>query len=86
LVVKVYPTDYDRDLAVGFVDWNPYVLLWISFLTLKTYVVHFPTRSIFLLFYVVNTLFVALLQTTVLESGETSNSIAQDQCASRNFS
>lgn len=23
LVVKVYPTDYERDLAVGFVDWNP---------------------------------------------------------------
>ena len=24
LLVKVYPTDYNRDLAIGFVDWNPY--------------------------------------------------------------
>ncbi|UZP35086.1 hypothetical protein NXS19_002902 [Fusarium pseudograminearum] len=24
LVVKVYPTDYQYDFAVGFVDWNPY--------------------------------------------------------------
>ncbi|KAH9882498.1 hypothetical protein J1614_000734 [Plenodomus biglobosus] len=24
LVVKVYPTDYNRDFALGFVDWNPY--------------------------------------------------------------
>ncbi|KAI8933163.1 hypothetical protein NX059_009804 [Plenodomus lindquistii] len=24
LVVKVYPTNYDRDFALGFVDWNPY--------------------------------------------------------------
>ncbi|KAL4722202.1 hypothetical protein ACLX1H_010979 [Fusarium chlamydosporum] len=24
LVVKVYPTDYQFDFAVGFVDWNPY--------------------------------------------------------------
>ncbi|RGP71220.1 hypothetical protein FLONG3_7170 [Fusarium longipes] len=24
LVVKVYPTDYQHDFAVGFVDWNPY--------------------------------------------------------------
>jgi len=22
--VKVYPTDYNRDFALGFVDWNPY--------------------------------------------------------------
>ncbi|KAF3045939.1 hypothetical protein E8E12_008203 [Didymella heteroderae] len=24
LLVKVYPTDYNRDFALGFVDWNPY--------------------------------------------------------------
>ncbi|KAI1426548.1 family 2 glycoside hydrolase [Xylaria sp. FL1777] len=24
LVVQVYPTDYNYDLAIGFVDWNPY--------------------------------------------------------------
>lgn len=24
LLVKVYPTDYNRDFAIGFVDWNPY--------------------------------------------------------------
>jgi exo-1,4-beta-D-glucosaminidase len=24
LIVKVYPTDYNRDFALGFVDWNPY--------------------------------------------------------------
>ncbi|KAI5922628.1 glycoside hydrolase family 2 protein [Camillea tinctor] len=24
LVVQVYPTDYDYDFALGFVDWNPY--------------------------------------------------------------
>ncbi|KAI1640537.1 glycoside hydrolase family 2 protein [Biscogniauxia mediterranea] len=24
LAVQVYPTDYDYDLALGFVDWNPY--------------------------------------------------------------
>ncbi|KAF2269589.1 glycoside hydrolase [Lojkania enalia] len=24
LLVRVYPTDYQRDLALGFVDWNPY--------------------------------------------------------------
>ncbi|KAF0645850.1 hypothetical protein FPSE5266_03809 [Fusarium pseudograminearum] len=24
LVIKVYPTDYQYDFAVGFVDWNPY--------------------------------------------------------------
>lgn len=24
LLVKTYPTDYNRDLALGFVDWNPY--------------------------------------------------------------
>ncbi|KAI0533083.1 family 2 glycoside hydrolase [Xylaria digitata] len=24
LVVRVYPTDYNYDLALGFVDWNPY--------------------------------------------------------------
>jgi exo-1,4-beta-D-glucosaminidase len=24
LLVKAYPTDYDRDFALGFVDWNPY--------------------------------------------------------------
>ncbi|KAF2733389.1 glycoside hydrolase [Polyplosphaeria fusca] len=24
LLVRVYPTDYNRDLALGFVDWNPY--------------------------------------------------------------
>ncbi|SPJ83931.1 related to beta-mannosidase [Fusarium torulosum] len=24
VVVKVYPTDYQHDFAVGFVDWNPY--------------------------------------------------------------
>jgi exo-1,4-beta-D-glucosaminidase len=23
LLVRVYPTDYDRDFALGFVDWNP---------------------------------------------------------------
>ncbi|KAF1941034.1 hypothetical protein EJ02DRAFT_503719 [Clathrospora elynae] len=23
-LVKVYPTNYDRDFALGFVDWNPY--------------------------------------------------------------
>jgi exo-1,4-beta-D-glucosaminidase len=23
ILVKVYPTDYNRDLALGFVDWNP---------------------------------------------------------------
>tara|TARA_R110002003_G_scaffold534_8_gene20271 strand:+ start:6261 stop:8705 length:2445 start_codon:yes stop_codon:yes gene_type:complete len=24
ILVKAYPTDYDRDFALGFVDWNPY--------------------------------------------------------------
>ncbi|KAL0580452.1 hypothetical protein V5O48_001606 [Marasmius crinis-equi] len=24
LLVRVHPTDYNRDLAIGFVDWNPY--------------------------------------------------------------
>ncbi|ORY19124.1 glycoside hydrolase superfamily [Clohesyomyces aquaticus] len=24
VLVRVYPTDYDRDFALGFVDWNPY--------------------------------------------------------------
>ncbi|KAH8731744.1 glycoside hydrolase superfamily [Phaeosphaeriaceae sp. PMI808] len=24
LLVKTYPTDYNRDFALGFVDWNPY--------------------------------------------------------------
>jgi exo-1,4-beta-D-glucosaminidase len=24
LLVKAYPTNYDRDFALGFVDWNPY--------------------------------------------------------------
>lgn len=24
LLIKTYPTDYNRDLALGFVDWNPY--------------------------------------------------------------
>lgn len=24
LLIKVYPTDYNRDFALGFVDWNPY--------------------------------------------------------------
>jgi exo-1,4-beta-D-glucosaminidase len=24
LLVKAYPTDYDRDFTLGFVDWNPY--------------------------------------------------------------
>jgi exo-1,4-beta-D-glucosaminidase len=24
LLVKAYPTDYNRDFALGFVDWNPY--------------------------------------------------------------
>lgn len=24
LLVRVYPTDYNRDFALGFVDWNPY--------------------------------------------------------------
>jgi len=24
LLVKVYPTDYNQDFALGFVDWNPY--------------------------------------------------------------
>ncbi|PSN74757.1 glycoside hydrolase [Corynespora cassiicola Philippines] len=24
LLVRAYPTDYNRDLALGFVDWNPY--------------------------------------------------------------
>lgn len=24
LLIKVYPTDYNHDLALGFVDWNPY--------------------------------------------------------------
>lgn len=24
ILVRVYPTDYNRDLALGFVDWNPY--------------------------------------------------------------
>ncbi|KAJ4313228.1 hypothetical protein N0V94_007049 [Neodidymelliopsis sp. IMI 364377] len=24
ILVKVYPTDYNRDFALGFVDWNPY--------------------------------------------------------------
>ncbi|KAF2272636.1 glycoside hydrolase [Westerdykella ornata] len=24
LLIKAYPTDYNRDLALGFVDWNPY--------------------------------------------------------------
>ncbi|KAJ8076373.1 hypothetical protein PM082_000794 [Marasmius tenuissimus] len=24
LLIRVYPTDYNRDLALGFVDWNPY--------------------------------------------------------------
>ncbi|KAF2467896.1 glycoside hydrolase [Lindgomyces ingoldianus] len=24
LLIRVYPTNYDRDLALGFVDWNPY--------------------------------------------------------------
>lgn len=23
LLIRVYPTDYNRDLAIGFVDWNP---------------------------------------------------------------
>ncbi|KAF9737473.1 hypothetical protein PMIN04_009181 [Paraphaeosphaeria minitans] len=24
LLIRVYPTDYNRDFALGFVDWNPY--------------------------------------------------------------
>ncbi|KAF2021170.1 glycoside hydrolase family 2 protein [Aaosphaeria arxii CBS 175.79] len=24
LLIRAYPTDYNRDLALGFVDWNPY--------------------------------------------------------------
>ena len=24
LVIKAYPTDYDKDFALGYVDWNPY--------------------------------------------------------------
>lgn len=24
IVITTYPTDYDRDLAVGFIDWNPF--------------------------------------------------------------
>ena len=24
LVIKAYPTDYDKDFGLGFVDWNPY--------------------------------------------------------------
>lgn len=24
LLIQAYPTSYDRDLAVGFIDWNPY--------------------------------------------------------------
>lgn len=31
VLVRVWPTEYDKDFGLGFVDWNPYVILFLCF-------------------------------------------------------